>query len=117
MAYTQYNPAKPDPTADNGTNAFNNTRFNLNAIRDGVIMNNMPGWNVTPSGTDLSQPTLVTYNKVNESIKADVTWNVNGVVTKIIYSYKALPGDPWSTVGTITITYDANQNFTGLTWS
>jgi len=117
MAYTQYNPAKPAPTVDNGTNAFNYTRFNLNAIRDGVIFNGMPGWNVTPSGADLSQPTLVTYVNGDEQIKADLTWNVNGLVSQIIYSYRALPTDPWDSAGTLTLSYDVNQNFTGAVWS
>jgi len=51
MTYTVFDPAKPDAATDSGTVFATNTRNNLKAIRDAVVMGGgFFGWNLNATG-------------------------------------------------------------------
>ena len=116
MAYTSFNVSKPDPTADNGTQAFDYTRENMLALRDAVVIGVFSTWDMKPKGSDLSQPASVVWSAPSgEHIKADNTYDGNGNATQVIYAYSS-NGSAYDVISTATITYDASSNVTGTTW-
>jgi hypothetical protein len=122
MAYTLFDPTTPDATTQTLTQMGQSERSNLKAVRDACIMGGgFYGFNLAVSGGTADQPALLTYTKGTEKIKAALTWGTTGgeagSVTVAVYSYSADSGNTWVTIGTKTITYDANANVTATTWS
>jgi len=96
------------------------------ALRDAVVMGAMADWNYTPAGVDLSQPDTITYsnNNTTEALRATLTWGTtggsDGNVTSAVWAYTAddTVGTPtWETIGTEAITYNADGEVTGVSWS
>jgi hypothetical protein len=122
MAYTLFDPTTPDATTQTLTQMGQSERNNLKAVRDACIMGGgFYGFNLAVSGGTADQPALLTYTKGTEKIKAALTWGTTGgeagSVTVADYSYSSDSGNTWVTIGTKTITYDANANVTATTWS
>jgi len=122
MAYTLHNNTTPNPTSQNGTQAFDSTRNNINALRDAAILGGgFIGFNLTVSGGTAEQPTTFVYNKGVERVRAVVTWGTtggeDGNVTVAVYSYSSNSGGSYDSMGTKTITYDGSANVTATTWS
>jgi hypothetical protein len=122
MAYTLFDPTTPDATAQTLTQMGQSERNNLKAVRDACIMGGgFYGFNLAVSGGTADQPALLTYSKGTEKIKAALTWGTTGgaagSVSVAVYSYSSDSGSTWATIGTKTITYDANANVTATTWS
>jgi hypothetical protein len=122
MAYTLFDPTTPDATTQTLTQMGQSERNNLKAVRDACIMGGgFYGFNLAVSGGTADQPALLTYTKGTEKIKAALTWGTTGgeagSVTVAVYSYSSDSGNTWATIGTKTITYDANANVTATTWS
>ena len=59
--------------ADDGDVVINNTRQNLMALRDGIIMGVMPGFNYEHSGGTDEEPTEVIYKNGDEWIRLAIT--------------------------------------------
>lgn len=117
MAYTPFDPTKPDATAQTLTQMGTSERNNLLAIRDAAIMGGgFYGWNMAASGGTAAEPALLTYSKGTERVKAALTWS-GGKVTVAVYSYSSTSGSSYDTIGTNTITYDGSDNVTATTWS
>ena len=118
MAYTDFEDSKPVDT-DTEPDVVDDTRNNLMALRDMLVMGAMPGWDMAPSGGTAAEPAYLLYSKndTTEAIKAVLTWS-NGNVTQIVFHYST---DDFSasdeTIGTESITYDASDNVTAITWS
>lgn len=108
MAYSPYNGAKPDPTADNGTAFGTNIRINDAALRDGIILGGMPGWTYAQSGGTASEPTTITHSSGTERIKQDLTW-ASGNITQVISSYSSNSGTTYDALGTATASYSTND--------
>ncbi len=122
MPYTPFDPTKPDATAQTLTQMGQSERDNMRAIRDAAIMGGgFYGFNLAVSGGTADQPALLTYDKGVERVKAALTWGTvggeAGNVTVAVYSYSADSGATWNTIGTKTVTYDANSNVTATTWA
>jgi hypothetical protein len=122
MAYVLFDPTTPDATAQTLTQMGQSERNNLKAVRDACIMGGgFYGFSLAVSGGTADQPALLTYTKGTEQIKAALTWGTtggaSGSVTVAVYSYSADSGSTWATIGTKTITYDANANVTSTAWS
>lgn len=128
MAYPVYNGTKPDPTTDDGNAVCQAVRDNDQVIRDAVVSGNLSGWNMTPRNAadtgappDPTQPPMIKFEKSTEEIQMVITWGTTGGAdgnpTQIIYKYSSNSGSTFDTIGTQTITYDANGNVTGTTWS
>lgn len=137
MAYTDFDPAAPDPSADSPGTCFDETLANLLAMRDAIIGGSgfFPGWNLaaydsgdnTPPSTDPEEPAYIVWSKGTERIKAALTWGTtgatDGLVTRIVVSYSADSGSTYDVVkggatnGYCDMTYDASGNLTSLAWS
>lgn len=120
MAYDLFDPTLPDPSSENITSFGQSVRDNQAALRDAVIAGAFAGWDMTPSGGTAEQPATLTYDKGSECIKIALTWGSSGGedgnVTQAVYSYSS-NCSAYDTMGTLTISYDANGNVTGTAWS
>ena len=120
MTYTVFDPASPN-TSETRQVIVDDTRYNLLAVRDAVIMGNLAGFNYAWSGGTSSQPAVITRTKGTEIIRATITWGssggANGNPTVIVYDYSSNSGTTYSTVGTCTYTWDASGFLTSTTWS
>ena len=120
MTYTVFDPASPT-TAETRQVAIDDTRYNLLAIRDAVIMGNLAGFNYAWSGGTDSQPNYITRTKGTEIIRATITWGATGGATgnptSIVYEYSPNLTPTYSTIGTCSYTWDASGFLTSTTWS
>ncbi len=122
MAYTLFDPTKPDAATQNGTSFAASARTNGAALRDACILGGgFPGFNLAASGGTAAQPTQLLYSKGTERVRATLTWGTvggeAGNVTVAAYVYSANSGGLYETVGTKTITYDASANVTATSWA
>ena len=126
MAYTPFDPSKPDPSSQNGTQFGQSIVNNLKALRDACIMGGgFFGWPLAVSGGTAEQPTTFTYGNTTlngtERVRAVVTWGTAGGEagnpTQVVYSYSNTSGSSWDTIKTKTITYDSSGNVTATSWS
>lgn len=122
MAYTFYDPTKPDAATQSGTAFGASVRNNLNAIRDAAVMSgSFFGFNFAASGGTADQPALLTYSKGTERVKSALTWGTvggeAGNVTVAVYSYSANSGTTYDAIGTKTVSYDANANAVSTAWT
>lgn len=116
MAYTPLDESLPDGATQNGPAVFPSVRDNQKALRDAILAGALVGWNTAPSGGTAEEPAVMTRSKGAERVKSTLTWSA-GLVTTVVHAYSSNSGSSWDTIGTLTITYDANDNFTGATWS
>jgi len=125
MAYVQFEDAVP--TASGTINELcTDTRNNLEALRDAVVMGVARGWNY---GRDLyggtaEQPVIVRYSKGNQRIMAYLTWGTTGgsdgnVTVALWYYIPDTSASSWASelIGTETISYDADANVVATVWS
>ena len=122
MAYTKYTSDTPVIT-DTGGEVIDDTRNNLMALRDAIVAGALVDWNldITVGGGSAAEPDELIYKKNTEWIRLDITWGTSGGAdgqpTVIVYAYSSNSGSLYDTIGTATMTYDANGNMTDLTWS
>lgn len=117
MAYTLFDPTKPDAATQNGTAFAASARTNASAVRDACILGGgFPGFNMAAAGGTASEPATLTYSKGTERVRASLTWS-SGNVTVALYEYSSNSGGLYEAIGTNTITYDGSQNVTNTTWS
>lgn len=124
MPYTFFDKTKP-AGASNGPTVMADIRNNLMAIRDGIVLGGIPGFNCSASGGTEDQPTqyLFTGTGVNstERIKAVVTWGTTGGATgnpqTIVYTYSSDSGTTYVAIGTMTVVYTAGGYFSSFSWS
>ena len=126
--YAPFEEGKPDPATQNGLNAFDSTRENMEALRDAVVMGTMSGWNLAVSGGTAEAPTQYLYTLGTQRVRATLTWGTSGGadgnVEKVKYEYSS-DGSTWDDMGsatnptysTVTISYDADSNVTGTGWA
>src|SRR5690606_31496827 len=119
MAYPSFNPLKPDPSTDNGSDAFTGTRTNLLALRDAALAGSLPGWDLSVSGGTAERPTTWTYSKSTERLRLTITWGTsggpNGKPQSVVSEYSSDSGSSYEAIGTSTLSYDSNGNFSGST--
>lgn len=116
MAYTAFNPAKPDAATDNGTVFATNARNNFKALRDADFVGGDSGWTYSYTTGTASEPTTMLWTKGTEIIRIQATWGStggdNGNVTSATLSYSSNSGGLYDTIETRTMTYDGSGNFT-----
>ena len=127
MAYTLYDPTKPDATAQTLTQMGQSERANFNAIRDAAICGGgFFGFNLAVSGGSADQPAQLLYSKGTERVKVALTWGTAGgeagSVTVAAYAYSNNSGTDYTVtpngpIGTKTITYDATGNVVSTLWA
>lgn len=127
MVYTKFNNGKPD-IADNGATVIDNTRDNLEALRDAIVAGALVDWNmdINVGAGSAAEPDEIIYKNGTQWIRLDITWGTSGGAdgspTVIVYDYSANSGVLYETIGTATMTYDntAGPTFgalTDITWS
>ena len=116
MTYPAFNPLKPDPSVDNGSDAFTGTRTNLLALRDAALAGSLPGWDLSVSGGTAERPTTWTYSKSTERLRLTITWGTtggpNGKPQTVVSEYSSNSGTDYDAIGTSTLSYDSSGNFT-----
>ena len=119
MAYTQFDPAKPDAGTQNITQFATSVRTNLAAIRDIAALGAAPGWNYSWSGGSAEKPSVMLWSKGTERLRATCTWGTTGGATDnltvTVFAYSA-DGTTYDTIGTQTVAFDASGNVTSTTW-
>ena len=125
MAYVDFVDDKP-VISDDGDVVINNTRENLMAVRDGVVMGKFLDWNMTPTvgGGSAEEPDSIEWRSGQGSgtdrVRATITWGTSGGAdgnpTTIVWAF-SVNGSVYDTMGTQTITYDVNANITWITWA
>lgn len=93
MAYTQFDPAKPDAGTQNITQFATSVRTNLAAIRDIAALGAAPGWNYSWSGGTAEKPSVMLWSKGTERLRATCTWGTTGGATDnltvAVFAYSA----------------------------
>lgn len=125
MPYTQFNSANPNGASQAGPAYSDAIRKNFQALRDAVLAGALYGWNYdVDNGTGTAeQPQYVYMKKAGgtEWLQQTLTYGSSGGgagnVTQIVLKYSANSGGAYDTIGTLTITYDANGNVTDTLWS
>ena len=119
MAYEEFNISTPVAT-QTAVSAMESTKFNLNAIRDTIVMGTFTGWNVTV-GTPRDNPATVTHAKGDERIKQAIVYGStgasDGLVSTMLHTYSSNAGSTYITVGLQTFAYDASSNIQTINWS
>jgi len=100
------------------------TKADVTALRNQLAAG-LIGWACAPSGGSAEAPAAYLYSRGAEQIKAALSWGIEGGtaggaegnVTQIAWAYSANAGTSWSVIGTQTINYDAEGNFSGASWS
>jgi len=123
MAYVNFEDGVP--TASGTINELcTDTRNNLEAMRDAVVMGTASGWNYTKSGGTSEEPGEVRYSNANQRIRGTLTWGTSGGadgnVTVAVWEYTAdhTVGTPvFDAIGTETISYDSGSNVVSTVWA
>ncbi|WP_341649925.1 hypothetical protein [Thauera humireducens] len=121
MAYTQFDPAKPDAATQNISQFAASVRTNLAAIRDIAALGAAPGWNYSWSGGTAEKPAVMLWSKGAERLRATCTWGTTGGaadnLTIAVLAYSANSGGAYDNIGTQSVAYDASGNVTSTTWA
>ena len=119
MAYNPFLDNSPI-AATNGSTIIDETRQNLDALRDAVVMGSMPGWTYANNGVDKAEPDQIEYSKGVERIRGLLTWGTSGGaagnLTQAVWDYSADSGGLYENIGNLTIAYDPSGNVTGASW-
>ena len=122
MAYNPFDDNKP-ATTDNGTTFVDETRYNLHAMRDAVVMGVMPNWNlsVNVGAGSNEEPDELIYAKGTERLKIALTWGnaggADGNVETSVYSYSSNNGSSYDVIATLDITYNTDGTVLNTLWS
>lgn len=129
MAYVPFVDGKPVFT-DDGDDVVDDIRENLMALRDAVVAGAFVGWDMTvTAGTGSNEKPQYIYLHRNgastERIRVEYTWGTTGGATDnpqvMVFSYTAdddpLGSSVWSTMGTLTMTYNSDGTVASGAWS
>lgn len=112
-------PAFANPVDTDLDQIRQNFQFLLLAAMNGAVV--VPGWtttvNTTSSPLNYAEPDSIVLSKGTRAFHMNFTWS-SGNVTQIVCKYDdgvSSPGLVTVAGGTITLTYDGDNNFTGAT--
>lgn len=116
MAFTDFDPAQPDGSVDNGSAALADLRNNQGALRVYLLAGLFYGYAYAQSGGTAAQPTTITLTKGTTIVRFTLTWGTTGGETNqpktALIEVSTNSGSSWDSVGTITNTYDAGGELT-----
>ena len=123
MAYTPFNPDRPDVAAVGATrlSEITHARNNLTALADMMAaFAAMDNFNLSISAGTADVPTEMLATNGSQIVKIGFTYG-SGVtadlVTVITISKSINTGGSYDSVRTCTIAYDGSGNFVSTTWS
>lgn len=120
MAYTKFANNKPD-IADDGTAVVDNTRDNLEALRDNIVTGVMPDWPLDTVTGPSDEPTELIWKNGVLWLRAQITWGsaggADGNPTSITYSFSGNSGGAYDTIATLTLSYNTGGDCTGSSWA
>ena len=129
MAYLPFVDNKPIVT-DAGQDVVDDTRENLEALRDAVIMGTMPDWkmDVTIGTGTASEPQFIAWRNGNGSgdleVRAEITWGTSGgpdgnpVTIDYDFTGDRTQGTPtYVQINIKSISYDGNGNVESEVWT
>jgi hypothetical protein len=115
MSYTQFDATKPDG-ADSGPQIPDTANANDKALRDAIMMGQMPGFAFSCSGGTARQPATMLWTNGATILKAALTWGSSGGsdynVTAVTWSLSTNGGGAYDAIEAQTFTYDSNGNLT-----
>lgn len=124
MAYSDFQPAQPDASADNGTAFGADLLRNQKALRDATIAAMFPGFEFSiVVGTGSAYRPQYFYWKQGTGgsapwVRATVTWGTTSGdkynPTAILWEQSADGGSTYETMANSTLTYDSNGNLTAV---
>lgn len=120
MAYTKYENNTPI-ISDDGLEVVDDTRHNLEALRDNIISGVMPDWNLDDVGSPADEPHELIWKNGVLWLRAQITWGSSGGTdgnpVTIVYGFSGDSGGGYDTIGTLTMTYNTGGNMTGSSWT
>jgi hypothetical protein len=124
MAYTHFDRTSPEPT-QTGPEVCASTRENFAALQDAIITTGtVPQWDAEAQDSDGGTPPTtpetpdqIVYSKGTERVKVAITWSVDDLMSSAVFSYSSNSGTDYDSMGTITITYDVDDNYLSHAWS
>lgn len=121
MAYSGFNPSKPDGATQNGAQVLQSVRDNNRALLDQVVGGFAVGWSGTPSGGTSARPAEWLFAKGADRLRITQTWGTAGAtagrLVQAVYARSYNSGSTWETIGTQTLNYTTGGEFAGDTWS
>jgi hypothetical protein len=125
MAYTHFDRTTPDAATQSITEITTSTRANFAALQDAIITTGtVPQWDAEAQDSDGGTPPTtpetpdqIVYSKDTERVKVAITWSGDDLMTSAVFSYSSNGGTDYDSMGTITITYDVNDNYLSHAWS
>ncbi len=121
MAYTQFDPERPSPSAPDWQADLDATRANLLALNDGVIISDMPGWAYSVEEGTNDRPTKIHKTKGTTILRKNIEWGTDGGEAgnpkTIDYHFSDDAGSSWDFIGRKTITWDEDGNVASTSWS
>jgi hypothetical protein len=109
-AYTPYADANPIISRTR-QQIVDDTRGNLLALRDAVIIGKEPGWTLSVSGGTAEEPSIRMWSQGTERLRCTITWT-SGFPTSILWEWSNDSAATWSTIATETAAYDGSSNMT-----
>jgi hypothetical protein len=126
MAYTAFDPSKPNPGTQAGTAEEDSVRYNLQAMRDMIAAIGMcPGFDMSLDvGTgNYEEPQYVYYKRTPEWIRVTQVWTSHQLISSAFH-YSSNSGNAWDAIVDLagkfklTYTYDGSTGaITATTWS
>lgn len=115
--FTDFDPAQPDGSTDNGAAALADIRNNDGALRAYVLLALFWGYAYAQSGGTAAQPTTIKLTKGTTTLRLTLTWGTTGgeanQVKTIVPEISTDSEATWAAVGgTITNTFDSGGELT-----
>lgn len=115
MSYIAFDPASPDGTTQDGPTVLDKILHNEHALRDGILMGGMDGFDyATADGTPLQPAKIYFKDGVGGSapwLLGEVVWTANKV-SQIDWSKSLDGGSTYDPICSMVPTYDGNGNLT-----
>ncbi len=113
--------SKPDATSQTLTGMGQSMRDQLTFMRSCLVTGSLIGFSCQLGGGTVAQPAFEAYSRGVERINGQITWGSTGGAAgspqSIRYTYSSDSGSTWTTIGTITYSFDASGAVTGWAWS
>lgn len=117
MAYTEFDRTVPVIT-DTRQEVVDDSRYNLNALFDALLIGDFPGYNYTLATEDGDgNPTNIYLKNGNDWVRSDIEYNTDGNAATISCFYSDDGGSTWVTIGDRHWSYNVSGNAATSSWT